>query len=306
MDIKKCFDDNGYAIARSLISEELIDRTLYDLEKRKKSGHRYFTQSTHTFVKYSDLTDEGFLKESIQSPHKQYSAGSLRDSVKRIISDNAISDCLESISGGFDSFVVWQSMLFDKSVGTVEHADTWYLDTNPKGLMIAAWIALEDIHEDSGRFFVVPKSNKLNLDQNSRETIENHYDYASFISEYINKNNLERYAPALNKGDVLFWHPNTIHGSFSQSDKSRSRKSITCHFHPAGIGRKHMKTKEDICRIDRSLIPTANKRIFLDNTDPNQFDFYWKSLFRFYLKRLLMPGKSQESCLMDRDRALKS
>jgi len=300
--IKKSFDENGFVVVSGLIKENLIDKAVSDLDERKNTNHRYFTQSTHTFVKFSELTDEGYLEESIQSPHKQFSAGPLRDSVKNIISDLAISDCLKSLSGGFESFVVWQSMLFDKSVGTVEHADTWYLDTNPKGLMIAVWIALEDIHEDAGRFFVVPKSNRFILGQNSTEAVPNHHDYAHFIKDYVDSNNLLRFAPALKKGDALFWHPNTIHGSFSQRDNTKSRKSITCHYHPVGIGRKHMRSKEDICRINRRLLSTSNKNIYLDNSDPSVLSFYWTSLFKFYLKRLLNPGKSQEVCLMNRDR----
>ena len=169
---KNFYDDNGYVIAKSLIKKELIDKVLMDLEKCKLGSNRYFSQSTHTWVKFSDLTEEGFLTESIQTPTKQISAGSLRKSVETLIVSNSISEKLAIISGGFDKFVIWQNMLFDKSTGTVDHADTWYLDTMPKGLMVAAWIALEDIHEDAGRFFVIPKSNKLRLEQNSSKKIK--------------------------------------------------------------------------------------------------------------------------------------
>ena len=48
-------------------------------------------------------------------------------------------------------------MLFDKSTGTIDHADTWYLDTKPRGKMIAAWIALEDIKNQLEDFLYIPK-----------------------------------------------------------------------------------------------------------------------------------------------------
>ena len=302
---KNFYDENGYVIAKSLINKEIIDKVLIDLEKCKRGSRRYFSQSTHTWVKFSDLTEEGFLAESIQTPTKQISAGPLRKSVENLIVSKSISEKLAIVSGGFDKFVIWQNMLFDKSTGTVDHADTWYLDTMPKGLMVAAWIALEDIHEDAGRFFVIPKSNKLELEQNSSENISDHYAYAKFIDNYVNTKGLKRYAPPLKKGDVLFWHPNTIHGSFNQVSSSKSRKSITCHYHPLGIGRKNQNSVSDIKRILKNLKPTENKSIFLDNVDPSEYIFFWNSLLNFYLNKYILRKKNLESFLMNRKRVLK-
>ena len=302
---KKFYDKNGYVIAKSLIQKELIDKVLFDLEQSKRGSRRYFTQSTHSWERFSNLTEEGFLVESIQTPTKQFSAGPLRKSVEKLIVSKSLSEKLSLLSGGFDKFVVWQNMLFDKSTGTVDHADTWYLDTMPKGLMIAAWIALEDIHEDSGRFFVIPKSNKLKLEQNSKENMSDHYEYAKFIDNYVNSKKLIRYAPPLKKGDVLFWHPNTIHGSFSQVTSSKSRKSITCHYHPVGIGRKNQDSVSDIKKILKNLKPTENESIFLDNVDPSEFSFFWINLAKFYLKKYIFRRKKRESILMNRNRVLK-
>ena len=302
---KNFYDENGYVIAKSLIQEELIDKVLTDLEKCKQGSRIYFTQSTHSWVRFSNLTEEGFLAESIQTPTKQISAGPLRKSVENLIVSKSLSEKLSLLSGGFDKFVVWQNMLFDKSTGTVDHSDTWYLDTMPEGLMIAVWIALEDIHEDAGRFFVIPKSNKLKLEQNSSEKISDHYEYAKFIDDYVNSKKLFRYAPPLKKGDVLFWHPNTIHGSFSQVSSSKSRKSITCHYHPLGIGRKNQNSVSDIKKILKKLKPTENNSIFLDNVDPSEFSFFWMNLFKFYVKKYIFRRKKRESSIMDRKIVLK-
>ena len=304
-NFKDFYDSNGYVIAKSLIKKELIDKVLIDLEHCKHGSKRYFTQSTHSWVKFSNLTEEGFLAESIQTPTKQISTGPLRKSVENLIVSKPISEKLAIISGGFDKFIIWQNMLFDKSTGTVDHADTWYLDTIPKGLMVAAWIALEDIHEDAGRFFVIPKSNKLELEQNSAENLPDHYEYAKFIDNYVNTNGLTRYAPTLKKGDVLFWHPNTIHGSFNQVSSSKSRKSITCHYHPLGVGRKNQHSVSDIKRILKNLKPTKNDSIFLDNIDPSEFTFYWISKLNFYLDKYILRKKNLESFLMNRKSVLK-
>jgi len=298
--VRAAYEHNGFCVVPGLINPSLIDRVLADLEAAKTSSRRYYTQSTHTWVKLNNISPEGFLNESIQTPTKQPSIGPLRDSVRQLIVSPSISTALADLSD-FSSFINWQNMLFDKSVGTVDHADTWYLDTAPRGLMIAAWIALEDIHPDSGPFFVVPGSHRIQLAENNRSTVQDHYQYAEFIRTYISDNNLERVSPRMNKGDVLFWHPNTIHGSFSQADARRSRKSVTAHYHPVGLGRSgHQESPAAIAAILKHMQATENPAIFLDNVDPPTFQFYYKSLLRYYVRRLL--GKRpQGSVLMNRD-----
>ena len=49
---------------------------------------------------------------------------------------------------------MWQNMFFDKSTGTIDHIDTWYLDSDPMGYLFGAWIALEDIDGKGGVFHV--------------------------------------------------------------------------------------------------------------------------------------------------------
>ena len=49
-------------------------------------------------------------------------------------------------------------MFFDKSTGTIDHIDTWYLDSDPMGYLFGAWVALEDIDGKGGVFHVYPKS----------------------------------------------------------------------------------------------------------------------------------------------------
>ena len=60
-----------------------------------------------------------------------------------ILQSQEVLDCLRRISDNND-FYMWQNMFFDKSTGTINHIDTWHLDTSPRGFMIAGWFALEN------------------------------------------------------------------------------------------------------------------------------------------------------------------
>jgi phytanoyl-CoA hydroxylase len=291
MSLRDRYLENGYVIVRGALPDALLASALEELERFKRQKRLYFTQSTHSWAWSKSLTSEGFLIDSIQSPTKQWTCGrGLRRSVTEIICSQYISKMLAEISG-FEYFVNWQNMLFDKSAGTVDHSDTWYLDTKPSGFMIAAWIALEDIHVDAGRFFVVPKSNQLRLPEHSSAVIGGHYDYAKFIDDYVEGNGLERYAPDLRAGDVLFWHPFTIHGAFNQSDERRSRKSLTAHYHPVGMPRnRKAESPSAISKYMGKMRKTFNPYIFLDNADPSDFDFCTKSLFRHVFRSLRGKG----------------
>ena len=75
-------------------------------------------------------------------------------------------------------------MYFDKNAGTPPHQDGYYLDTLPVGNLTAAWIALEDIDERAGRFYVVPNSQSINFDL-TEEEIKTSDLYEKKVKNYL-------------------------------------------------------------------------------------------------------------------------
>ena len=67
-----------------------------------------------------------------------------------------ILESLRSVSEETD-FCMWQNMFFINLL-SVDHIDSWYLDTNPMGKLVAVWIALEDIDGEGGTFHIYPRS----------------------------------------------------------------------------------------------------------------------------------------------------
>ncbi len=301
MNIKQKFEEEGFVLIRNLIKEEHILNVLNSLEKFKKENKYYYTQSNHSWVRSSKITKEGFLIDSIQSPTKQKNCGELKFAIEDTISSKEISKILKEINGN-DIFINWQNMLFDRSTGTVDHADTWYLDTKPRGKMIAVWIALEDIKESAGRFYIYPRSHKLDIKENINQKIKDNYSYSKFMSKFIKKNDLKFFAPEMKQGDVLFWHPFTIHGSLSQKVEKYSRKSLTAHYHPIGIGR--IDTAENPKQIDRyirKMRPSSNSSIFFDNSDPTDFAFTNISFMKWVIKKILRKKSVLKFLSMDRE-----
>jgi len=154
-------------------------------------------------------------------------------STNRIICSEKITKVFENIFKEPPKIV--QSMYFEGNSATWEHQDTYYLDSERIGTMAAAWIALEDIEVNAGRFFVCPKTHllKLNKQNKANNVAYNHDVYIKQIVELMKKEKMPIIAPYLKKGDALFWNSRTIHGSLDTQDIQNSRSSITVHAIPS-------------------------------------------------------------------------
>src|SRR5690606_12992231 len=121
-----------------------------------------------------------------------------------------ITNTLQELTGA-KSHNLMQSMLFDANAETPPHQDWWYLDTVPAGNLIAAWIAMEDIDERAGRFYIIPETTKLDFRGN--DTNLPHSRWLARIRKFFEENSEKIVAPSLRKGDVIFWNSRTVHGS---------------------------------------------------------------------------------------------
>jgi phytanoyl-CoA hydroxylase len=249
-EIKNYYESHGYVIVKTLLDNTKIDRFIKQYEKIKRNKFFvYYSQSIHRPVR-PKITPGGFIEESMERPcHLKFFPG-FSKAVLDCLIDQKISDVLSILSGS-SSHSLWLNMFFDHSPGTVEHQDHYYLDTNPPGNLIGTWYALENIHPESGCFFVVPGSHKGSVisrknyatkKDESKALIVDHEQMRKKIINLIRDKNYEYKAFPLNKGDVLFWHPYTIHGAYNNNNPQFSRKSFTAHFYPSHLEKLYDRT----------------------------------------------------------------
>lgn len=220
---------DGYVVLRQVIPGAWIDNLLERLERVKHSRRfRFRAQGTNSFE--GPLLDErGNLRNSIQNPHLLGAVPAFRQAVERIIFSEPIHRAL-CAEAGEGTFVNWQTMLFDRSVGTKVHQDSWYLDTQPPGGVVGAWIALEDISRDCGPFKVYERTQ-------GRRVEPTDYNFDALEEDEA----FQRDFPGarcqrllLNKGDVILWNSFLFHGADLPSSDTRTRKSLTAHFYKQG------------------------------------------------------------------------
>lgn len=135
--------------------------------------------------------------------------------------------------------IPFQSINFLKGSEQQAHSDSIHMTTFPRGYMIAAWFALEDITIEQGPIAYYPGSHSLpystNADyENSSNKIKLDGDanrkYETKAANIISTNNLKKEIFLAKKGDVFIWHANLIHGGEPQLNKELTRKSMVVHY----------------------------------------------------------------------------
>lgn len=232
---KDYYLENGYVVVAGLVAQPDCDavRHLWDLEV--KTSTKYMYRQATARAERNVLNANGWVMNPIlnlQSIDPRHFSRLRTFATEKILASPTLAKGFMALLGEPPKIV--QSMYFEGNSATWEHQDSYYLDSEKVGAMVAAWIALEDITASAGRFFVCPRSHRIHYEMHSlaNNIAEHHETYIQSVVQKIKELNLEIRAPLLRKGDVLFWNAWTIHGSLDSQDPKNSRSSVTCHAIP--------------------------------------------------------------------------
>jgi phytanoyl-CoA hydroxylase len=265
------YETHGYVVRRQLIDPALIDQLVAQYQQTiVPSRYPFFRQDRNRYEPHQ-INAYGHVQQSFLDIHDYQEFPEFSHHVKQIVCSQALQTALQSITG-CDQAHVMQTMLFDANTATPPHQDWWYLDSVPNGHLLGAWIALEDIDERAGRFFVIPGSTDVALHGDKDLP---HSQWMARLRQYCDQHQSRISAPALKKGDVLFWNSRTVHGALPTIDPAFSRKSITAHFLPADYAFGNLFVQKDFIRY---------KQFEGVNFYRNQPDYSWFNRLRFGFK----------------------
>lgn len=140
--------------------------------------------------------------------------------------------------------IPFQTINFKHGSNQKAHSDFIHMATEPKGYLIAAWIALEDIDVESGPLFYYPASHKLPYVMSTDYPSGNNafklgpYTYKKYedkIESQVKTLGLKPHLFTPKKGDVLIWHANLLHGGSPVMDKKLTRRSQVGHYFAEGV-----------------------------------------------------------------------
>jgi phytanoyl-CoA hydroxylase len=221
---KQQFDDEGYIIIKDLFSP--LDLTSIE----------------ETFEEISLTTVPGYfepvLAGEIQDPLKRYPRvmhpHRFNETAKKYMLHQPVLDVLADLYG--EEALAAQSMFYYKppgSRGQALHQDNFYLKVEP-GNCIAAWTAVDAANEENGGLLVVPKTNEYDIV--CPDTAD---DKESFTTHFVKPPDNKKAVPVImDKGDVLFFNGNIIHGSYRNKTKDQFRRAFICHY--ANVSATHI------------------------------------------------------------------
>jgi ectoine hydroxylase len=206
--------DNGYMIFPGMF-RDVADKVNAEMEAIVKNGTLEF-----------DYTASRIMNAWQES-----------ETVRKIVHDARMKDILGFTLG--KKVIPFQTINFFKGSEQQTHSDFIHMTTEPKGFLVAAWIALEDIGEGQGPLHYYPGSHKLpyvlgeDFEHSSGAWSVGDDLYGNFekkIAEVVRTNQLQKQIFHAKKGDVLFWHANLLHGGEEVTNPDSTRKSLVIHF----------------------------------------------------------------------------
>ena len=185
---KEYFNTHGYVIFRNILRKDTCDklRHLWDSEV-KKSKQFIYRQATAKSER-NVLNVNGWVMNPIlnlQSLNPASFGKFRKAAVEDVLCSDSLRKAFQSVFDEPPKIV--QSMYFEGNSATWEHQDSYYLDSEFVGSMSAAWVALEDITAQAGRFFICPGSHRLELVRQNKNTniADNHDVYIKKIVDLI-------------------------------------------------------------------------------------------------------------------------
>lgn len=222
------FIDNGYLILKNFYSKnetDALNQSIDNILSDKKADFNFTGRKVMDAYKVSDTAMQFFKnKELIR--------------------------LLNFLLGR--KVIPFQSINFIEGSEQRAHSDFIHMTTEPLGYLIATWTALEDCHEGNGPLFYYPKSHRLPYVLSSDYETghskmmlgkENYPNYEDKIEEIIDAYQFEKKYFHAERGDVLIWHSNLLHGGSPITQKGTTRKSMVCHYYAEDVVCYHELTQ---------------------------------------------------------------
>jgi len=153
--------------------------------------------------------------------------------IRQFVCSPRMHDILWALLG--EEPIICNTINFERGSGQELHFDTWYMAPPKEAQLIATWAALEDISPEAGALRYVPGSHKIKpyIFNKSGCTVASYEELpqaVDYVNEEIERLGLQEETFIANKGDVLIWHAQLLHGGSPVKDPSLTRRSLVTHF----------------------------------------------------------------------------
>ena len=269
---------NGYVILNQVISTEWLDQLWGEIEELIEHHETYQTLVRIDLPEYQANPVQPVKdvpKSVLNGPYIKFNDFHDNSVIgKKIMLHKNIITFLEAVFG--DKVIGMQSLLFKYGSQQATHQDFAYVVSEIPSHLAAAWIALEDVHIDSGPLVYYPGSHTIGkfdfgngIFFNNKSTL-NPDDFAKYLDQTCQKAGLEKKTLLIKKGDVLLWHAALAHGGDEIRNPALTRKSYVCHY-SSDKAYRHHRQKPDVEPVRRTI---NGADVFVNPHMPDQEDIF--------------------------------
>ena len=235
---KEFWIENGYLIFKEFYPDRVVDKFnayLDDLWATRKENpdlpfvvDAYEHSKRQKRIRLTDAPDD-----VRQNHYKLYDLYMENEFVRNIALEKKLEQVLSELFN--DLPVIINSINFDWGSGQDLHFDSWYMMPPKKNMLLATWVALEDVHPDSGALKYVPGSHKIPefIFPKSGTSVASYHEMGmakEYVREQMEKLNLKEQIFTGKKGDLFIWHSQLLHGGSEIKDPTKTRKSFVTHY----------------------------------------------------------------------------
>ncbi|GAB4000574.1 hypothetical protein GCM10028807_53970 [Spirosoma daeguense] len=246
----KFWKQNGYVILEQAIQTEWLSQLWSEVEELIAHHEKYETLVRIDLPEYQANPVQPIKnvpQNVLNGPYIKFMDFHENSVIgKKIMLNNNIVTFLKAVFN--DKVIAMQSLLFKYGSQQATHQDFAYVVSEIPSHLAASWIALEDVHIDSGPLFYYPGSHtigKFNFGNgiffNNKSTL-NPNDFANYLDDACQKEGLEKKTLLIKKGDVLLWHAALAHGGDEIRNSVLTRKSFVCHYSSDSAYKHHRQS----------------------------------------------------------------
>lgn len=229
------FFEDGYLVLPKLFSDEEVDaiNAAVDRAWSDQSIYNNLTISAYTGTeKYIETYLRNVEPSARQLRYKLNHLYLYDPRVFDLIYSEKLYSVLEELLGAKP--LLFNGLNMEHGTEQRMHIDTFYMPPRTFSKMVATWIALEDIHPDSGPLSYVPKSNQIPAYRFSHGEIWAKHDemhaFDAYFDDEMSTRGLKSESFCPKKGDVFIWHAQLYHGGGAISNRALTRRSMVNHF----------------------------------------------------------------------------
>jgi hypothetical protein len=231
----KSFFENGFLVLRSFITDDEVTSVLDACDRAwaDRSIYNNLTVSAYTGTERYVETYVRNVGPEARSERSKLNHLYLYDPrVLGLLLSDKIQDRIASLLDGAP--LLFNGLNLDIGSEQRLHFDTFYMPPRTPNKMAVVWLALEDIHPDSGPLVYYPKSHLIPpyvFRHGEIWALADEMDaFDRYIAPELASRGLALVPFTARKGDLFIWHAQLYHGGSRIENPARTRKSMVAHY----------------------------------------------------------------------------